>query len=304
MSPKVQIILMSRNRADYISQTIHSILKQSYKNIDFVISDNSTNNLTESIIQQNFPTLQYIKRTTDMTMVAHWNKILEEINAPYFMMFHDDDVMHKDCVSNLVSGLEMNKNLVAISGNAKIIKNGRLTAELHNKKLSTAIQFTTIEDFGRRYFDSELGGVNPFPSYMYRTEMVKNLRFNTRDAGKHSDVAFLFKALSIGAIEWIPDITIDYRIHGSNISVGIDILSLSRLVRIYCRNIPSTAHKSGTLAKEFIIKNYILWLKQVGLREIKKEHPARLKIIVFSIVKYFLFSPLRFVRIIIRQFSK
>ncbi len=299
MSPKVQIILMSYNRPEYISQTIDSIQKQNYSNFNFLISDNSTNHAVELLIKEKYPKVTYLRRERSLNMSEHWNLIISEVRADYFMMFHDDDIMNPDCVSLLVAAHEKNKFSAASAGNAYIIKNTTLTNSIHNKNLSRNITFDTVRDFGQRYFDAKNGGVNPFPGYMYRTSLIQQQRFNNREAGKHSDVTFLFKALSLGPIIWIKEITMNYRIHDSNDSVGVDIVSLSKLVKFYLKQ--SKIKSPDEKSTEFIIKNYILWMKQEGFANLKAKSPWRLRIIFFSAVKYFLCQPTRFFSLIMKK---
>lgn len=291
MSPKVQVILMSRNRPDYICKSVESILAQTYANIDFFISDNSTEPAVESLIRQKYPSVQYVRRGSALTMTEHWSLIISEVNSEYFMMFHDDDEMKPECVDLLVSALINNPRAVACAGNAHIIQNATLTSKLHNNILAKSITFETIYDFGLRYFNSQLGGVNPFPGYLYRTSALKKVDLKIRQAGKHTDVAILFKAILSGPIIWLSDVTMNYRVHKNNISVGIDILSLVKLVKFY-RKI-GLVEKDEPSSTEFIIKNYLLWLKQVGFLNFMKKHPTRFKIILFNIFKYFIFSPRR-----------
>ncbi len=299
MSPKVQVILMSYNRPEYISQTIDSIQKQSYPNIDFLISDNSTTNDVELLVKEKYPNINYLRRKRSMNMSEHWNLIISEVYAEYFLMFHDDDVMSRDCVKLLVEAHEKNKFSVACAGNAFIIKNTTLTKVKHNKNLTENMQFNKVYDFGHRYFDADHSGVNPFPGYMYRTSLMQQQRFNNREAGKHSDVTFLFKALALGPIVWIKDITMNYRIHDSNDSVGVDIVSLSKLVKFYLKL--SKINKHEPKSAEFIIKNYILWMKQEGFSHLKAKSPWRFRIIFFSVIKYFSSHPLRFFSLMIKK---
>lgn len=296
MSPKVQIFLMSYNRPEFISDALRSILNQTYSSIEIIISDNSTNDLVQKMIQSEFSEVKYIRRQPSLSMAAHWNQIISEVSSTYFMMFHDDDIMKPNCVENLVSALEKNESAIACAGNAQIIRSTDLTEELHNKNLPHDISFKNVYDFGQRYFDANNGGVNPFPGYMYRTSQLETIRFNNKEAGKHSDVTFLMKLISKGSIYWVHHITLNYRIHSSNDSVGVDILALSNLVKFYKRK--SIKNSDDILSREFVIKNYILWLNQIGFFKFKTEYPYRFKIVLASITKYFFTHPLRLIALL------
>lgn len=288
MSLKIQIILMSYNRPEFILEAIKSIQNQTYKNIDFFVSDNSSNSTVFDLIRKSAPEVKIVKRDSNFSMTQHWNQILSEVNADYFMMYHDDDIMLPNCIADLVEQVAQNPTLMAVAGNAFVIKQTTLTDKLFNPRLTQNSLIKNVEELGLRYFEAG-AGVNPFPGYLYSQKAAQNFKFNHKEAGKHSDVTFLFKCLTLGPIMWLSKPTMNYRIHGTNDSVGVDILALLGLVKIYlksAKNLEAIYH-----AKEFIFKNYLLWLKEQNITKMYKRHPLRVKIILCSAVKFFSKNP-------------
>jgi len=49
--PKVSIIILSYNQAEYIKESISSALNQTYKNLEIIISDNGSTDSTKNIIK-------------------------------------------------------------------------------------------------------------------------------------------------------------------------------------------------------------------------------------------------------------
>ena len=50
-NPKVSIIILSYNQAEYIKEAISSALNQTYTNLEIIISDNGSTDSTKQIIK-------------------------------------------------------------------------------------------------------------------------------------------------------------------------------------------------------------------------------------------------------------
>ena len=98
------IYVLTRNRSDLLIETLNSIINQTYKKFYLIVSDNSINDTTKSVLDI-YPykdSLKYIKRDGTLTGIEHLNLILSEVNTKYLMMFHDDDIMLPDMIENFI----------------------------------------------------------------------------------------------------------------------------------------------------------------------------------------------------------
>ena len=50
-TPKISIIILSYNQAEYIQKAINSALTQTYQNLEIIISDNGSTDNTKQIIK-------------------------------------------------------------------------------------------------------------------------------------------------------------------------------------------------------------------------------------------------------------
>lgn len=64
----------------------------------------------------------YRKREREYGLIEHWNKVLSEVRSEYFMIFHDDDVMHPDMIRTMLNIIKKDHSLAFIATNARIIK--------------------------------------------------------------------------------------------------------------------------------------------------------------------------------------
>lgn len=203
--PKVQIVILTRNRSDLVTKTLRSILKQTFKDIQVIISDNSTDNCTYQTIIQQFPhisNLRYVRRIPCFQdFFQHANKVISEIESEYFMLFHDDDLMLPDLVKKSVEALDKNKELTAVASNAYNIDiNDNVLGKFSKKK--KRLHIDSVETLIPLYANNNS---LPFPSYMYRTSKIKKLLFDSQKGGKYSDSCFILDLLDYGDILFLYD---------------------------------------------------------------------------------------------------
>lgn len=125
--PLVSIGLIAYNRSHLISQAIESLLKQSYKNIELIISDDASSDNTEQICRyyvKKDRRIRFYKQKKNLGLPGNSNFVLQKARGQYFMWASDDDLWHKDFIKVLVVKLEEN-NQAVIAMSKYILFNGR-----------------------------------------------------------------------------------------------------------------------------------------------------------------------------------
>ena len=115
-SSKVLVVITTYNRIYYLEQAIQSVLSQSYKDIEILISDNSTNEDSREMIEKNFKDkVLYHRSGYGLSPLDHGMYIekfvQKEFNHEFLTFFHDDDLMATSHIETAVQLL--NKNSVA-----------------------------------------------------------------------------------------------------------------------------------------------------------------------------------------------
>jgi glycosyltransferase involved in cell wall biosynthesis len=109
----VSVIIPAYNIEKYISQTIDSVIHQTYKNIEIIIvNDGSTDN-TEKIIQK------YSQKDSRIIIVnqqnggvsAARNSGFKKASGDYFCIIDSDDIMLPEKIATQVNFLEHNKDI-------------------------------------------------------------------------------------------------------------------------------------------------------------------------------------------------
>jgi hypothetical protein len=220
------------------------------------------------------------------------------MSSEYTMLFHDDDMLLQGSLSLIMSEIVNRPELVAVSGNAYIIKDQLKTNDLFNPYLKEKLIIKNEIEMALHYLQTTKGHT-PFPNYIYRTSVLKTLSINSREGKKHADVSFLTHIAEKGPILWIPQPTMYYRRHGQNDSHNIDpaaILSLMHFFSKYSKVPPA-------LIKEYKMKHYFLWIFRSKIENIIIWH-WRSIIFFKSSVVYILLNPHLILQKMLREFRR
>ena len=209
------IYILCHNRPDDAKLAILSALAQTDSNYDLIVSDNSSHDDVERMVQQNFPEVQYVRRQPMLPALEHFNRCISEVSSTHFCLFHDDDLMAADFVQQVRLAITAFPEAIAIGSNAFIETNGQLEARPSFLSRHIHEVIASDRDLATRYFGRHQSGIAPFPGYVYRHDMVHSLKFNAQE-GKYSDVTWLLRLAALGKIIWIAKPLMTYRIHGGN----------------------------------------------------------------------------------------
>lgn len=266
---KLTIFVQCYNRAAFARQAIESVLRQTNKNFRLVISDNSNNDEMHLLILAEFPTLEYRKRVPSISSLDHFNLSISEADTEYLCLFHDDDLMEPDYVDAMLKTIELHPYAVAYSCNAAVIDEENVP---NDESFESRDAYITIENpraLAGRYFSRHPNGFAPFPAYIYRSSIVKNIPLNPTTGGKYSDFTWLLDISKVGPIVWNSAKLVRYRIHASNDGGFESARDRLRLLGYLKRN--------TTLVGKNIISDYrfFLYKKLCGDWIADRKYPAR-----------------------------
>jgi GT2 family glycosyltransferase len=212
---KLSIFVLCHNRPDDAREAVRSVLAQTDDAFTLTVSDNSSNDDVQRMIQTDFPDVRYVRRIPMLPALAHFNRCIDEVQDSYFCLFHDDDLMGLDFVAEVRTYLLAFPATIALGCNAYIESFGRLEKKLSFMSSRNVEIIASPQDLASRYFSRAQSGIAPFPSYVYHKQSLDTLRFPL-DGGKYSDVTWLLNLAMRGAIRWISKPLMIYRIHASN----------------------------------------------------------------------------------------
>ncbi len=120
--PKISVVTPAYRRPDYLRELIESFLKQSYKNSELVISDDSSSDTRVQILVQEYTRLNsnivYIKNEENLGFCKNLLKSIMNAHGDYILIMGDDDILvNENTLSTYVNIFETNKNIGYVYAN-------------------------------------------------------------------------------------------------------------------------------------------------------------------------------------------
>lgn len=107
--PKVSICIPSYNHGRFIADCIESIINQSFRDWELIITDDASTDNTEEVVR---PFLSQDQRVSfhrnpkNLGMVANWNRSLFLATGEYVKVLGSDDFLERDCLRRAVAILD------------------------------------------------------------------------------------------------------------------------------------------------------------------------------------------------------
>ena len=91
--PLVSICIPAYKKPEYVIRAIQSIINQTYKNVEVIISDDSPNQDIKIAIQPYISELKinYYHNSPALRSPINWNNALNKASGDYIMLLHQDD---------------------------------------------------------------------------------------------------------------------------------------------------------------------------------------------------------------------
>lgn len=108
--PLVSIGVPTFNRPAGLERALISLLQQTYKNIEIIISDNNSSDERVLDVIKKYSSedsrIQYYRQNTNRGALANFQFVLKKATGKYFMWASDDDDRTLDCVEYYLSRIE------------------------------------------------------------------------------------------------------------------------------------------------------------------------------------------------------
>lgn len=231
------VVLLCHNRPGFAVEAIKSILNQSTCSFDLLISDNSSNKQLNDIVNNDFPALAYRSWFPGIPAIEHFRRVISSVDTPYFVMFHDDDVMEIDYVRSILRQFSVTPHAAAVGTNGIMINSdgSRIkTGVTGNTNVFAAsdqdIIFCDQNKFVLQYLAGDFGGAANFSSYAYNTEVIRGIYPDLSKCRYYFDTIFLTQILQRGPIVWINQPLVRMRNHDTTISSSCGVLDYKSFI--------------------------------------------------------------------------
>ena len=194
-SPKVSIGLPVYNGERYLALTVDSILAQTYRDFELVISDNCSTDRSEEICRRYAEQDSRVRFfPSEVNKGAAWNfrRVFELARGPYFRWAPSDDVFAPESVAACVEVLDAHLDAVLCYPKTILIDGAGAVIKPYDDKLDLRSD-SPVERY--RMAANQIGLVNVMYGLM-RTESVRQTRLIRHYPG--ADIIFLLELTLYG----------------------------------------------------------------------------------------------------------
>lgn len=239
-APLVSIGIPTYNRANsYLKYALGCAVRQTYENIEIIVSDNCSPDNTESVVKEfGDSRIRYYRQTENIGPVNNRNFCLEQSRGKYFVMLLDDDFIDDDFVATCMDAVKHHEPGVILTGVREVDSKGNIISAYRN-----TVGGCSTADFILGWFDRKL------PLYLcstvFNTKRLKELGGLHSKTNRYDDVvAYVQLAAKYGRVD-IPDIKASFRRHGSSIGAAAHYSAWCEdslyLLNIMCAVVPEHA---------------------------------------------------------------
>ncbi len=137
--PIVSVIIPSYQRPKFLEEAINSVLGQTYRNLDILISDRSHDMLTEHMVKEKFshdPRLHYVHHNNFNRLQAYkYNNSYNNPNAEYVNWLMDDDLFAPKKIARMIDVYNDNPDVTLVTSYRKCINsNGNIIPDRYYTK--------------------------------------------------------------------------------------------------------------------------------------------------------------------------
>lgn len=128
--PLVSVCLPVYNGEKYLKEALDSLVNQTYKNMELIVSDDNSKDNSMVLINDfsryvDFPV--YIYTHLPNGIGENWNHCVEKANGAYIKFLFQDDILGHDCIEKMVALAESNSKIGLVYCKRDIIYNSHNT---------------------------------------------------------------------------------------------------------------------------------------------------------------------------------
>ena len=226
-SPTVTVCIPTYNRSGLLRSSLQSVLWQSLRDVEVIVSDNASTDDTEEVVRSlGDPRVVYDRNPVNIGLFGNMSRCLRLGTGRYRVVLPDDDLMLPGNLERKVAFLERHPEAAMVHSGFRLLDlEGNPAGPIMNWSRLTEDTVEPGMSFVRRSI--ALGGLVCVSSVMLRSEHVADERFDADD-GPYADMALWLRVATRGGIGFIPDPLSGLRVHSGSASSGFQTVRVRR----------------------------------------------------------------------------
>lgn len=222
--PLVSVVIPCYNHAEFVQESIQSVIDQDYQNIELIIIDDGSKDNSVEVIQKMLPACEErfvrfeFSYRPNKGLCATLNEALEWCEGEFFSPLASDDIIKSYKISTQVEYLNSNPDVKGVFGDMEVIyKDGT------KERLCKPAAKYSFEDIFLHKHNL------PAPTQMLRLAKVKEISGYRSDLIIEDWSMWLFLTEDGTKLAYIDKVFSSYRRHEGNLSGDLDKMHKGRL---------------------------------------------------------------------------
>jgi glycosyltransferase involved in cell wall biosynthesis len=209
--PLVSVLIPAYNRPHYLELALRSVLNQTYRNIEIIICDDSSNDEVERMLQpylSRYNHISYYKNEHNL-LLGNFYKCYDLSSGEYINYLMDDDLFHPQKIEKMVKYLAGYKEVTLVTSQRILIDEDGNELEMTGvtKKMFSSDTIINGEDMGDYILKNTINIVGEPSSVIFRRKDLTE-RFGwffNREYSVINDLATWISLLSKGKMVYIAE---------------------------------------------------------------------------------------------------
>ncbi|MDP1853777.1 MAG: glycosyltransferase [Candidatus Omnitrophota bacterium] len=198
----ISVIIPTYNRAQYICETIDSVLAQTYKDYEIIVVDDGSTDNTKELLAKYNGKIQYVYKTNSGVSAAR-NLGINLSKGEYLAFLDSDDMWLPEKLEKQMGAI--NEDSIGLIHTAKymIDAKGKLTGDVRPR-------------YPAKNLDDLLNNYHICMSVLVKKDLVKKAGMFDETISGSEDKDLWIRIAKIAKIKFIDDPLIKYRVHSDN----------------------------------------------------------------------------------------
>jgi glycosyltransferase involved in cell wall biosynthesis len=229
----VSVVTPFYNTARYLREAVESVLKQDYRNWEYVLVDNCSTDGGRAIAEEyagKDARIRVVANTTFLTQVQNYNEALRHVSpaSRYCKIVQADDWIFPECLSRMVAVAEAHPSVGIVSAYTL------LGSEVYLSGLPYPSECISGREVCRAYFTNGLYVFGNPNWIMYRSDAVRAREPFFDEASPAEDTEVCFEILRERDLGFVHQVLTYTRRENESITSGIKGFDPGRLTRFRC----------------------------------------------------------------------
>jgi glycosyltransferase involved in cell wall biosynthesis len=189
-SPRVTVGMPAYNAERFIGEAIESMLAQTFREVEIVISDNASTDGTAEICAgyvARDDRIRYVRNATNLGACRNYSNLVGMARGEYFKWASSNDTCHPDYVRRCVEVLDAHPDVVLVCSRTRLIEGTAASGIEYTDAIH--IMDASPEERWKKYVLSREAAMNNAMNGLFRTEVLRRTRL--LGSFEKSDVAMM-----------------------------------------------------------------------------------------------------------------